>query len=116
MSRTANGKISKRSLRVIRRYYKKTCQYCFDQSDELTFDHIVPRAIGGKTNLFNITVACRTCNGDKAAHRLPLYQERELLRKANEAREHTLAWQERFVVRLSGFQRRKRGGSRTELS
>jgi 5-methylcytosine-specific restriction endonuclease McrA len=33
--------------------------------EELTLDHVVPRADGGKTNWTNCTTACKTCNSDK---------------------------------------------------
>ncbi len=46
-----------------------TCQYCginceYKQHD-LTMDHVVPRAHGGKTNWTNIVSACKTCNHKK---------------------------------------------------
>lgn len=42
-----------------------TCQYCgyiACNGRELTFDHVVPRRLGGKTRWQNITSACPTCN------------------------------------------------------
>lgn len=46
------------------------CQYCAQhfRTHELTFDHVIPRSKGGKTNWENIVAACRPCNsfkGDK---------------------------------------------------
>ena len=44
------------------------CQYCgvvFDIK-ELTIDHIIPRALGGKTLWNNVVAACKTCNAKKA--------------------------------------------------
>jgi 5-methylcytosine-specific restriction endonuclease McrA len=43
------------------------CQYCGKQftSDELTFDHVIPRAKGGKTEWTNILMACVKCNAGK---------------------------------------------------
>jgi 5-methylcytosine-specific restriction endonuclease McrA len=43
------------------------CQYCREkkQTKELTFDHVLPRAQGGKTNWTNIVTACRPCNSRK---------------------------------------------------
>lgn len=38
-----------------------TCQYCGDQED-LTFDHVIPRRLGGRTSWTNITAACSPCN------------------------------------------------------
>ncbi|MGH1403457.1 MAG: HNH endonuclease [Alphaproteobacteria bacterium] len=44
------------------------CQYCGDgfRTHELTFDHVIPRSRGGKTNWENIVAACRCCNSYKA--------------------------------------------------
>lgn len=43
------------------------CQYCGHRfmTEELTFDHVVPRAKGGKTTWENILCACRSCNAMK---------------------------------------------------
>ncbi len=38
-----------------------TCQYC-GSKDEMTFDHVVPRAYGGITCWSNIVAACAPCN------------------------------------------------------
>ena len=48
------------------------CQYCgrkFPLS-KLTYDHVIPRAQGGKTCWENIVMACYPCNGRKG-HRAP---------------------------------------------
>ncbi len=37
------------------------CQYCGSTKD-LTFDHVVPRRLGGKTSWENVTTACSPCN------------------------------------------------------
>ncbi len=37
------------------------CVYC-SSPDELTFDHVVPRRLGGKTSWTNISAACSKCN------------------------------------------------------
>jgi 5-methylcytosine-specific restriction endonuclease McrA len=44
-----------------------TCQYCGEKKStkDLTFDHVVPRSAGGKTNWTNIVTACRVCNSEK---------------------------------------------------
>ncbi len=46
-----------------------TCQYCAQAftRDELTFDHVVPVAQGGKRGWENIVTACEPCNRKKAA-------------------------------------------------
>ena len=43
------------------------CQYCGKKfpSHELTFDHVIPRAAGGKTSWENILSACVSCNTRK---------------------------------------------------
>ena len=47
------------------------CQYCGDtfNGDDLTIDHVLPRASGGKTNWDNCTTACKACNFKKG-HKL----------------------------------------------
>lgn len=44
------------------------CQYCQGRfrAEDLTFDHVKPRAQGGKTTWENIVAACRPCNSLKA--------------------------------------------------
>ncbi len=41
-----------------------TCQYCTRPfpSQDLTFDHVVPRSRGGKTVWTNVVTACGSCN------------------------------------------------------
>ncbi len=45
-----------------------TCQYCGAQpgSEELTLDHVVPRAQGGESRWDNCVLACLACNKRKA--------------------------------------------------
>jgi len=45
-----------------------TCQYCHKQpgSEELTVDHVVPRAQGGTSSWQNCVLACIDCNAKKA--------------------------------------------------
>jgi 5-methylcytosine-specific restriction endonuclease McrA len=38
-----------------------SCQYCGGRHD-LTFDHVIPRAYGGRTTWENVTTACAPCN------------------------------------------------------
>ena len=37
------------------------CQYCGDR-DDLTFDHMIPRRLGGETTWENVVAACSSCN------------------------------------------------------
>lgn len=54
------------------------CQYCGEafQAHELTYDHVIPRAQGGRTVWSNIVTACLRCNAQKA-DRLPNYSGRK---------------------------------------
>lgn len=55
------------------------CQYCGSGKD-LTFDHVVPRRLGGRTTWENVTTACAPCNlkkggrTPKQAH-MPIYRQ-----------------------------------------
>ena len=44
------------------------CQYCGrrPKANELTIDHVMPRAQGGESTWTNCVVACMTCNASKA--------------------------------------------------
>lgn len=46
-----------------------TCQYCGQEhaTEELTFDHVIPVAQGGRKDWTNIVTACLTCNTRKGA-------------------------------------------------
>jgi 5-methylcytosine-specific restriction endonuclease McrA len=59
-------KFCRRSILLRDRY---RCQYCGERfpAHELTFDHVVPRAHGGKTTWENILTACIACNGRKGS-------------------------------------------------
>jgi len=41
-----------------------SCQYC-GSGQHLTFDHVIPRRLGGKTTWENIATACAPCNMKK---------------------------------------------------
>ncbi len=43
-----------------------TCQYCGQQTQHLTLDHIIPRYRGGQHTWENIVSACIPCNHHKA--------------------------------------------------
>lgn len=67
------------------------CSYCQSKltMKGLTFDHVVPRSLGGRTTFQNIASACDPCNGKKAnrslresgltLHRKPFVPTREHL-------------------------------------
>ena len=50
---------------------KFLCQYC-GSNKELTFDHLLPRSKGGKTNWDNVVTACSNCNVKKGGGLLSL--------------------------------------------
>ena len=45
-----------------------SCQYCGDifTSNELTFDHVIPKSKGGETKWENVVAACAKCNLKKS--------------------------------------------------
>lgn len=45
------------------------CMYCGerDRADALTFDHVIPRSRGGRTEWQNILTACEGCNTKKGS-------------------------------------------------
>ena len=48
---------------------KFMCQYCSSKK-ELTFDHLLPRSKGGKTDWDNVVTACSICNVKKGGRLL----------------------------------------------
>ena len=58
-----------------------TCQYCGKRfgTEELTWDHILPKARGGKTEWENITTCCIKCNRKKGG-RLPSEASMKLIK------------------------------------
>ncbi len=53
-----------------------SCQYCGSTHD-LTFDHVIPRAQGGRTTWENVSTACAPCNLRKGG-RTPLQAKMRL--------------------------------------
>jgi 5-methylcytosine-specific restriction endonuclease McrA len=66
---------------------KFRCQYCGQEfpSQELTYDHVIPRSLGGKTVWTNIVTACLRCNAAKA-NSLPHYSGRKGVVQAGKMR------------------------------
>lgn len=58
------------------------CQYCGERkpTDELTYDHVLPRSRGGKTTWTNIVTCCHDCNREKK-NRTPEEAGMRLLKK-----------------------------------
>ena len=61
---SSTPKFCRRSVLLRDRY---RCQYCGGQfaSEDLTYDHVVPRSKGGETTWSNILMACERCNALK---------------------------------------------------
>ena len=63
------------------------CQYCGARKD-LTFDHVVPRKLGGRTSWENVVAACAPCNlrkGSKTLRESGLRLRQHPIRPAAEA-------------------------------
>ncbi|RLB41283.1 MAG: HNH endonuclease [Deltaproteobacteria bacterium] len=61
---------------------KYRCQYCGQKfsSEELTYDHVIPRSRGGKTEWENIVTCCVDCNRRKGG-RTPSEAGMRLIKK-----------------------------------
>jgi 5-methylcytosine-specific restriction endonuclease McrA len=61
---------------------KNQCQYCGRKlsSEELTYDHVIPRSLGGRTEWTNIVTCCMECNRKKGG-KTPHQAEMQLLRE-----------------------------------
>ena len=57
-----------------------TCQYCGNNNNSLTVDHILPKSRGGKSNWNNVVVACKPCNLKKG-DQTPLEKGMHLYKK-----------------------------------
>jgi 5-methylcytosine-specific restriction endonuclease McrA len=70
----AMPKFCRRSILLRDRF---SCCYCGQrfEAEDLTFDHVIPRSAGGKTEWSNILSACVPCNVKKR-DRLPNYSGR----------------------------------------
>ena len=61
---------------------KHVCQYCGKKFKpaKLTYDHVVPKALGGKTSWDNVVTACNDCN-QKKGDRIPRQAGMSLMKK-----------------------------------
>lgn len=61
--------ISKRLRFEILRRDNHTCRYCGGSAPtvQLTVDHVIPEALGGRTEPANLVAACADCNNGKSA-------------------------------------------------
>ena len=67
------------------------CQYCSIKlpAQDLTFDHVLPRAKGGKTSWDNVVTACQKCNLKKGS-RLLQHSGLHLIKDARRPSYHQL--------------------------
>jgi 5-methylcytosine-specific restriction endonuclease McrA len=59
---------------------RHTCQYCGQQTRQLTLDHVIPRYRGGQHTWENVVSACVACNRRKAG-RTPREANMKLIRE-----------------------------------
>lgn len=76
---------------------KYSCQYCGMKGklSDLTYDHVVPRSQGGKTEWKNIATACYACN-EKKRDRTPEQAKMHLRNKPEQP-----TWVPVMVVQIS---------------
>jgi len=72
-------KFSRQNIYARDRY---KCQYCGDRfsTEDLTYDHVIPKSRGGKTQWKNIVTCCIDCNRKKGG-RIPSEASMKLIRK-----------------------------------
>jgi len=72
-------KFSRQNIYARDRY---NCQYCGAKfkSEELTYDHVLPKSRGGKTEWENIVTCCMECNRKKGG-RMPHEASMKLIRR-----------------------------------
>ena len=75
-------KFSRQNIYARDRY---KCQYCGVKfpSEELTYDHVLPKSRGGRTEWENIVTCCMSCNRKKGG-RLPHEADMKLIRRPSQ--------------------------------
>jgi 5-methylcytosine-specific restriction endonuclease McrA len=76
--RSSGGTHSRMDFNKLGELMKWKCEYCGIQLDKKTAteDHIIPIASGGDDSIFNIAVACRSCNCSKGKQPVDLFIDR----------------------------------------
>jgi 5-methylcytosine-specific restriction endonuclease McrA len=80
-----------------------SCQYCGERepTHDLTFDHVIPRSKGGRTNWENVVTACIHCNvmkGNKLLHQCGMHPRRYPWRPtSHELQDHGRAFPPNFL-------------------
>lgn len=72
----AGVNISKEEWRAIITVFAHTCVYCGATTRNLTMDHWVPVALGGKTEPGNLIPCCKPCNSSKGAMHPSAWKEK----------------------------------------
>jgi HNH endonuclease len=58
--------ISDENKQTIRERAKYLCEYCHSperlSANRFTFDHVIPKSLGGSDDMANLALACRRCN------------------------------------------------------
>ena len=75
----------KLTKREVFRRDEQTCQYCGQNTHQLTIDHVVPRRRGGDHTWSNVVAACAPCNRRKGGQ-APSQARMRLRRKPFEPR------------------------------
>jgi len=80
-----------------------TCQYCGHKfpTNDLTFDHVIPRSKGGKTTWQNVVTACGGCNlrkGSKLCHEVHMFpRQKPFAPNAVQLQEHGRAFPPHYL-------------------
>ena len=82
-----------------------TCQYCGEESRQLTLDHVIPRHQGGEHTWENVVSACIPCNQRKAG-RTPQQAGMRLLNHPSRPRDnHSFYLPYRYLTIQKGWQK-----------
>lgn len=61
---TTSAEAKRKWRQSIKEHWNNKCAYCGSE-ENLTLDHITPKAKGGTDRITNLVCACRECNSDK---------------------------------------------------
>lgn len=78
MTKTPRIRIPQEVRKYVIERDRNQCQSCGKTAleSELTLDHIIPLARGGKNDISNLQTLCRPCNQHKTHHLDPRFQRR----------------------------------------
>jgi hypothetical protein len=83
-------RVSAEQRRIVTERANNCCEYCLSQNrfatEAFSAEHIIPRFLGGETDIKNLALACQGCNGHKhirirgydpvSGNEVPLYHPR----------------------------------------